>query len=161
MSAHPTSQRNYSVREAAQLSGLPASTLRYYETIGLLPPIDRDASSGHRRYGEEDVERATAVACLNATGMSIEDMRTYLAQHGRDARSAGQQVKLLERHQQHLEREAQHLRLRQRYIEVKIAYWRAVTAGDEVQVQALSERATAISEELRTTEERRGESPDA
>lgn len=153
MSAHLDTPRSYSIREAAALSGLRASTLRYYETIGLLPPVDRDASSGHRRYGDEDLDRATAIACLNATGMSIDDMRDYLAQHGQDARSAGQQVALLERHRQHLEREAQHLRLRQRYIDTKIAYWRAVAAGDEAQVQELAGRATAISEELRSSQD--------
>jgi DNA-binding transcriptional MerR regulator len=161
VSAHPNTPQSYSIQKAAELSGLPASTLRYYETIGLMPPIDRDASSGHRRYCDDDIDHAIAIACLNATGMSVEDMRAYLAQHGPDARAAGQQIELLERHRQHLGREAQVLQLRQRYIEVKIAYWRAVASGDEVQVQAITERARAISEELRGTEEMKGTSTDS
>lgn len=68
----------YTIREVAKLSGLPESTLRYYETIGLIHPITRDASSKHRVYNEHDVNFAIAIACLNATSLSLEDMRTYL-----------------------------------------------------------------------------------
>ena len=32
------------------ISGLPESTLRYYEQIGIIAPITRDPSSGHRAY---------------------------------------------------------------------------------------------------------------
>ena len=67
----------YTIREVAKLSGLPESTLRYYETIGLIHPIRRDSSSKHRVYNENDVNFAISIACLNATGMSLEDMRTY------------------------------------------------------------------------------------
>src|SRR6266480_5169369 len=78
MNTHTDKAQLYTIREVAKLSGLPESTLRYYETIGLIPPITRDASSKHRVYNEHDVNFAVAIACLNAIGMSIEDMRSYL-----------------------------------------------------------------------------------
>ncbi len=34
------------------ISGLPESTLRYYEQIGIIATIARDPSSGHRAYSE-------------------------------------------------------------------------------------------------------------
>ena len=34
-----TTRRTYTIKEAAALTGLPASTLRYYESIGVIPPI--------------------------------------------------------------------------------------------------------------------------
>ncbi len=40
----------HSIREASMISGLPESTLRYYEQIGIIDPIARDPSSGHRVY---------------------------------------------------------------------------------------------------------------
>src|SRR5436190_17817633 len=86
----------YTIREVARLSGLPESTLRYYETIGLIHPITRDASSKHRVYNEQDVNFVIAIACLNATGMSIEDMRTYLKNRSQGAQAADEQVELLE-----------------------------------------------------------------
>jgi len=58
-------------------SGLSEPTLRYYEEARLVGPIDRDASSGHRRYRAEDLHTLEALACLRATGVGIEGMRAY------------------------------------------------------------------------------------
>lgn len=60
------------------ISGLPESTLRYYEQIGIIDPIARDPSSGHRVYSDKDIESLTTIACLAATGMPLESMREYL-----------------------------------------------------------------------------------
>ena len=65
-------RREYTIKEAAALTGLPASTLRYYESIGVIAPVGRGASSGHRVYDEEDLDQIMWVACLAATGMSVE-----------------------------------------------------------------------------------------
>jgi len=59
----------YTIKEAATLTGFPASTLRYYETIGVIAPIGRGASSKHRVYDEDDLNQLIWVACLAATGM--------------------------------------------------------------------------------------------
>ena len=74
-----TDQRWYTIKEAAAFTGLPASTLRYYESIGVIAPISRGASSRHRVYDEDDLDQLMWVACLAATGMSVADMRQYVA----------------------------------------------------------------------------------
>ena len=77
MGAHDSSKK-YTITEAAKISGLPESTLRYYETIGIIRPIERDAQTKRRVYSEDDINLVVAVACLNATGLSVDDMRLYL-----------------------------------------------------------------------------------
>ena len=72
------SGRTYSIKEVAALVGLPPSTLRYYEEVGVIPAIARDPSSGHRLYTEGDLELLTWVACLSASGMAIADMREFV-----------------------------------------------------------------------------------
>jgi DNA-binding transcriptional MerR regulator len=67
------------IAEAAARCGLPESTLRYWERIGLVNRVQRDASSGHRRYRPEDVATLETLGHLRAVGLSIEDMRAYLA----------------------------------------------------------------------------------
>ena len=47
----------HTIREASMISGLPESTLRYYEQIGIIAPITRDPSSGHRAYSESSSKR--------------------------------------------------------------------------------------------------------
>jgi DNA-binding transcriptional MerR regulator len=44
------------IREFAENTGVPAKTVRYYESIGLLPPPARQPN-GYRRYRHADVER--------------------------------------------------------------------------------------------------------
>jgi DNA-binding transcriptional MerR regulator len=139
----------YTIREVAKLSGLPESTLRYYETIGLIHPIHRDSSSKHRVYSEDDVNRIIAMACLNATGMSIEDMRAYLKNQSQGAQAAGEQVELLETHKQRLANEAHYLTLRQRYVDAKIAFWKAAKSGDTKQIELAREQTNAIAQELK------------
>ena len=88
--------RSYSIKEAAALTGLPASTLRYYEQIGVITPISRGASSGHRVYDEGDLDELMWVSCLAATGMSVSDMRVYMANNRRGTEAAADQQRLLE-----------------------------------------------------------------
>ena len=92
-----TTQHSYTIKEAAALTGLPASTLRYYESIGVIAPISRGASSKHRVYDEEDLDQLMWVACLAATGMSVSDMRQYVANGQLGPAAAGEQIELLDR----------------------------------------------------------------
>ena len=90
-------ERELSIAEAAEISGLSAHTLRYYERAGLLEPVCRNRS-GHRRYREADLERITFLARLRATGMPIREVRRYaeLMQAGEATNAA--RLALLEAH---------------------------------------------------------------
>jgi DNA-binding transcriptional MerR regulator len=55
--------KSYQIGELSSLLGLSADTLRYYEKIGLLPPVTRSAS-GLRLYDDKDVSIQAAFACL-------------------------------------------------------------------------------------------------
>jgi DNA-binding transcriptional MerR regulator len=144
----PTTHR-YTIKEAAALTGLPASTLRYYESIGVIAPISRGASSGHRVYDEVDLDQLMWVACLAATGMSVSDMREYMANGQRGASAAGEQVRLLEEQEARLALEAEQVALRRRYVRLKVGYWQAVEAGDEARAELLSAEARALADELK------------
>lgn len=144
-----TTRQEYTIKEAAALTGLPASTLRYYESIGVIAPVSRGASSGHRVYDEDDLDQIMWVACLAATGMSVSDMRRYVANGQLGPCVAGEQVELLTEQQRRLAREAQHLVLRQRYVALKIDYWHAVAAGDDGRAELLSGEARTLADELK------------
>jgi DNA-binding transcriptional MerR regulator len=64
------------IAEAAERSGLSAHTLRYYERIGLIHPVDR-GTNGHRRYGRGDLEWLDLLIKLRTTGMPIRQMVEY------------------------------------------------------------------------------------
>lgn len=144
-----TTQHTYTIKEAAALTGLPASTLRYYESISVILPIGRGASSKHRVYDEADLDQLMWVACLAATGMSVSDMRQYVANGRLGPSAAGEQIELLAAQERRLSLEAEHIALRQRYVRLKIDYWHAVQAGDDVRADLLSTEARALADELK------------
>jgi DNA-binding transcriptional MerR regulator len=116
-------ERELSIAEAAEISGLSAHTLRYYERAGLLEPVGRNRG-GHRRYREADLERITFLTRLRATGMPIREVRRYaeLMRLGEATNAA--RLALLERHRDAvlagLETTAKNLEL----IEWKIGFYK-------------------------------------
>jgi DNA-binding transcriptional MerR regulator len=72
-----TAPHPLSIADAAQATGLTTHTLRYYERDGLmLEPVER-ASSGHRRYTEQDLGWIVMLTRPRGTGMPIREVRAY------------------------------------------------------------------------------------
>lgn len=143
------STQTFTVKDASRLSGLPSSTLRYYESIGIIKPIQRDASSRHRVYSQDDIHIIDAIACLNATGMSLGDMKLYLENRTKGADGADDEIALLEAQQERLENEARFLQLRRQYVVLKVAYWKAIKAGDEKQAARIGSDARELAQTLK------------
>lgn len=138
----------YTIKEVSKLTGLPSSTLRYYEAIGIVQPIRRDTSSKQRVYTDDDLNILTAISCLNATGMSLDDMRAYLDNRTRGAEAAEEQIALLSAQQNRLFAEGKQLRVRQQYVSLKVAYWQAVLAGNKNQQKLIAEQAEILAKQL-------------
>ncbi|GIK40778.1 MAG: MerR family transcriptional regulator [Chloroflexota bacterium] len=64
------------IMEVSEQSGISSDTLRYYERIGLLPPVNRNGS-GIRDYSELDVKRVEFVKCMRSAGLPIEVLLEY------------------------------------------------------------------------------------
>ncbi len=118
------------IQDVSRRSGLSEPTLRYYEQVGLIGPVARDASSRHRRYREEDLDTLQALACLRAMGVGIEDMRTYQANRVRGHEAAGEQRDLLLRHVVRIEAEIETLGTHLDYLRAKAALWDARDRSD-------------------------------
>jgi DNA-binding transcriptional MerR regulator len=141
----------YTVQQAAALSGLSEHTLRYYERIGLIQPVARQDSSRHRRYSPADLAKLETLACLRATGMSIEQMRRYFELRTGGTGAAAELQALLAAHLAALERRKAALQTHIEYVALKIDYWHAVEAQDTVTAariaRAAQEMISAISAE--------------
>lgn len=66
------------IREASERTGLSADSLRYYERIGLIPPIPRK-ESGVRDYTEESLRWIEFAMCFKKAGVSLEAIIEYIA----------------------------------------------------------------------------------
>ena len=71
------------ISEVSEQCDISADTLRYYERIGLLPPVNR-SDSGIRDYSDLDVRRVEFIKCMRSAGLSVEVLIKYygLVQQG-------------------------------------------------------------------------------
>ncbi len=65
------------IAEVSKQSGLTPDTLRYYERIGLLPPVNRNGS-GLRDYSDLDIQRVEFVKCMRTAGLPVEVLIDYI-----------------------------------------------------------------------------------
>ena len=66
----------YTIKEAAQIMGIPATTLRYYDRQGLLPFVERK-QSGYRVFSDNDIMLLRVIDCLKRSGMELKDIRQF------------------------------------------------------------------------------------
>ena len=65
------------ISEVSEQYDLSSDTLRYYERIGLLPPVNRN-ESGIRDYSDLDLRRVEFVKCMRSAGLPIEVLIRYV-----------------------------------------------------------------------------------
>jgi len=93
------------IGEAAAETGLSQDTLRYYERIGILLGIPRNAS-GHRRYPKRTIEWLGMVGRLRTTGMPVDALRRYAALARAGRHTLPERREILAAHAGRVEREA-------------------------------------------------------
>ena len=71
------------IQQLAEISGVPAKTIRYYESIGLLPTPER-AENNYRQYTPEAAERLRFIVSARSLGFTLTDIGDFLS-----ARDAG------------------------------------------------------------------------
>lgn len=81
------------IGQAAERSGLPAKTIRYYEECGLLDPPHRDAN-GYRRYASSDVQFLRLLRRARRLGFSMTDCRELIELYRDRSRSSADVKKL-------------------------------------------------------------------
>jgi len=88
------------IAEVGKKYGLTADTLRYYERIGLIPPVGRN-SSGNRDYSDEDCRWVNFIKCMRSAGLSIEVLIEYVSlfQQGIDTVSTRKELLMEQRKQ--------------------------------------------------------------
>jgi len=78
--------------------GISADTLRYYERIGLIPPVHRN-EGGIRDYNELDLRRVDFIKCMRSAGLPVEVLIEYigLVQQGDKTMEARKEILIEQR----------------------------------------------------------------
>lgn len=84
------------ISDAAETTGLPPKTIRYYEDIGLLTPSR--SANGYRAFSDQDVHRLAFLARARALGFSVADCRDLLALWSDQGRASAEVKAIAETH---------------------------------------------------------------
>jgi DNA-binding transcriptional MerR regulator len=114
-----------SISDAAELTGLSAHTLRYYERAGLMLDMVERAPSSHRRYTDADIRWVTLLTRLRATGMPIRRIREYADLVRAGDGNEPERLALLEAHRAAVLEQLDGMRQNLEAIEHKIEIYRA------------------------------------
>ena len=79
------------IGDAAKRSGVPAKTIRYYESVGLIEPATRQ-DNGYRAYSETDIHTLRFINRARGLGFTVKDVAMLLALY-RDSSRASADVK--------------------------------------------------------------------
>jgi MerR family transcriptional regulator, redox-sensitive transcriptional activator SoxR len=103
------------IGELAMKSGLPASTIRYWEKIGVLPKPAR--VGGQRRYSADAVQRLAVLQLAKACGFRLDEMRHLLHGFGTGVKPPLRWKELAQRKQQELDEQIARLKAMRQVVE--------------------------------------------
>lgn len=118
----------YTPGQVVEATGFSLDTLRYYERIGLLEPISRNAA-GQRRFTEDDLSWLSMVRCLRDTGMPIAEMLRFAQLVREGEHTIRERIALLEAHDRKVEAQIEDLRHKHGAVRRKIQYYKDVLGG--------------------------------
>ena len=90
------------IGDVADLSGLPAKTIRYYEDIGLVEPLR--SANGYRSFRQSDVHKLAFLGRARALGFTIEDCRSLLKLYADTDRASAEVKQIAEEHLDRIDR---------------------------------------------------------
>ncbi len=122
-----TLTNEYTIQQVAEMTGISAHTLRYYEKIGLLEPVNRHGNR-HRRYSGNDLGWIDFIKLLRETGMPIRRMQRFMQLAREGNHTVSDRITLLSDHRQELFARISELQAHLEHLDRKIAYYQKLAA---------------------------------
>ncbi|MFG2593427.1 MerR family transcriptional regulator [Streptomyces sp. NPDC048438] len=119
----PPDEHRYTITEVAQLTGLRAHTLRWYEEMGLVTDVGR-GPGGRRSYEASHLRWLDFLAQVRETGMTVADLTRYVELVREGEKSAAERLALLEAHRCRLGDQAARLERCLRHVDDRLASYR-------------------------------------
>ena len=85
------------IAELSERTGVPKKTIRYYESIGVMPVASRN-ESGYREYADDAVGRLGFVRAAQSVGLTLGEIREVLAFRDRGETTCQHVAHLIDRH---------------------------------------------------------------
>lgn len=118
----------YTMMQACKQTNMTYQTLKFYCNEGLVPNVKRDKNN-RRVFDERDIARISSLICLKKCGMSIQEMKEYLAMCLQGEETIPQRKEMLARKQEALRESVKELEDSIAYIDWKQNFYDDVLAG--------------------------------
>ncbi len=129
-------ERLYTIGEVAEMLNLPISTLRYYDKEGLLLTIERDNSSGARKFNQQTLEALRLIECLKKSGMQIKSIKEFMHWCALGSRTITKRKQMFIKQRESIENEIAELEVALAMIKYKCWYYsEAERDGNEHRVK--------------------------
>lgn len=118
----------YTVKDVAELMGVSAYTIRYYENEGLIPGVAR--SKGNiRLFSEHTLSWLRVVHCLRTTGLSIEGVKHYINLCLKGDSTIPERAELLAKQEKNLKQQIKTLREQMDILKYKQGFYKKLMSG--------------------------------
>ena len=108
------------IKKVSEQLEITPDTIRYYERIGLVPPINRN-KNGVRNFTDLDIQRLDFIKCMRHAGLSIESLHEYMHLYSlNDDRTIPARKKILEEESEKLDERIANLQETRAYLQHKI-----------------------------------------
>lgn len=128
----------YTIGQVAERVGVPTSTLRYYESEGLLLAVER-TPTGRRQYSDRDLEACRVIECLKQSGLSIRQIKDFMQMVSEGDATLADRLELFRARREAVAQEIRQLESVLEVLDFKAWYYeQAVAAGTEDAVRSLA-----------------------
>lgn len=118
----------YSMKETCEKTGLTYDALKFYCNEGLIPNVKRNKSN-YRVFNDNDINWIKSLSCLKNCGMSILEMKEYLALCLKGQSSIPERQKVLDIKLQELEEKKQEIQDSINFVKWKQNFYKDVLSG--------------------------------
>ena len=109
------------IKSASDLLGISADTIRYYERVGLVPPITRTAT-GIRDFQDYDIEALEFIKC--SAGVSVDSLVDYMSLYQKGDETREERLGILEEEKKKLEERLSQLQVALNRLNLKIKLYK-------------------------------------
>lgn len=126
-------ENEYTIQQVAEIKRISAFTLRYYEKIGLLAPVNRHDNS-HRRYRDEDLGWIDFIKLLRETGMPVQQMKEFMDLARAGDPTIPQRVAVLTEHRTQLSAHISALQAHLDHLDHKINFYQGLLENNQKEI---------------------------
>ncbi|MCC7338403.1 MAG: heavy metal-responsive transcriptional regulator [Pirellulaceae bacterium] len=112
-------RKQYTISQLAHAADIPATTVRYYERVGLVEPEDRSAGN-YRLYSEQSLRKLKFIRAAQAIGFTLDDVKALISTPSNSAASCREVQSLMEKRLAEVDQRLKDLRHVQRVLKTSL-----------------------------------------